>query len=229
MNTYMAMWDKVVDTYSGQYGPYFQSYKASTGLKEITMIGRAGEGVWMAGELLGAAAAGKGKHSKVIFTMPGERRNTPTRSFVRFADIPVHFPVSYIHNADDMIILEEELLSMSSSVLDLDVSTMTHRMLPTGFCVINSQKSPAELRGYIAGKPVCVDGSAISNNYLGSPFFVNIPLLGAYLAVSKELKIEDMENAIREFINPRGHRVFDETKSKQSIKALRAGYESVRR
>jgi 2-oxoacid:acceptor oxidoreductase gamma subunit (pyruvate/2-ketoisovalerate family) len=225
----MAMWDKVVGAHSGQYGLYFQNYKTKTGLREITMIGRAGEGVWMAGELLGAAASVRGKYTKVIFTMPGERRNTPTRSFVRFSDSPVNFPVSYIHSADDMIILEEELLTLSSPVLDLDVSTMTKRMEPGGFCVVNSQKSPAELERYVSGKPVCVDGSAISNEYLGSPFFVNIPVIGAYLSVSKDLKIEDMESAIKEFINPRGHRVFDQAKSKQSIKALRAGYESVRR
>lgn len=228
MNTYMAMWDNVVNAYSAQYGPYFQSYKAKTKLKEITLIGRAGEGVWMAGELLGAAAIEKGKYGKVIFTMPGERRNTPTRSFVRFADVPVHFPVSWIHSADDMIILEEELLTLNSPVLDLDISIMTGRMTPDGFCVINSPKSPAKFRRSVPGKPVTVDASAISISCLGSPFFVNIPVIGAYLAVSKELTIEDVETAIRRFINPRGHRIFSDTKAELTIKALRAGYESAR-
>jgi 2-oxoacid:acceptor oxidoreductase gamma subunit (pyruvate/2-ketoisovalerate family) len=228
MNTYMAMWDKVVDTYSGQYGPYFQDYKAKTGLKEITLIGRAGEGVWMAGELLGAAAINKGKYSKVIFSMPGERRNTPTRSYVRFADAPVHFPVSWIHSADDMIVLEEELLTLSSPVLDFDVPTMTRRMMKNGFCVINSSKSPAKLRRHIPGKPVSVDASRISVEYLGNPFFVNIPVLGAYAKVSKDLSIEDMERAVRTFVNPRGHRVFDGARGEMTVKALRAGYESAK-
>jgi 2-oxoacid:acceptor oxidoreductase gamma subunit (pyruvate/2-ketoisovalerate family) len=228
MNTYMAMWDKVVNTYSAQYGPYFQSYKAKTGMKEITLIGRAGEGVWMAGELLGAAAIDKGKYGKVIFTMPGERRNTPTRSFVRFADAPVHFPVSWIHSADDMIILEEELLTLNSPVLDLDISTMTRRMAPDGFCVINSLKPPAKLRKDVAGKPVTVDATNISITYLGTPFFMNIPLIGAYLAVSKDLTIEEMQTAINGFINPRGHQVFKAAKMEATIKALRAGYESAR-
>lgn len=228
MNTYMAMWDRVVDSYSGQYGVYFQNYKAKMRLKEITLIGRAGEGVWMAGELLGAAAIEKGKFSKVIFSMPGERRNTPTRSYVRFADAPVHFPVSWIHSADDMIVLEEELLRLSSAVLDFDVPTMTSRMMKTGFCVINSRKSVDELRSLIPGKPVSVDASRISVEYLGNPFFVNVPVLGAYARVSGVLSIEDMATAIRAFVNPRGHRVFDGKKGDLTVKALVAGYESAK-
>jgi|GEM_PF-6330997 2-oxoacid:acceptor oxidoreductase gamma subunit (pyruvate/2-ketoisovalerate family) len=229
MNTYMAMWDKVVETYSGLYGPYFEKYKAETGLREVTLVGRAGEGVWMAGELLGAAAIGKGRYGKVIFTMPGERRNTPARSFVRFSDKAVHFPVSWIHAADHMVVLEEELLTLSSPVLDLDIAVMIRRMDPKGFCIINSRKPARRLRGQITGKPVTVDATGISIKLLGSPFFVNIPVIGAFLAVTNDITVEEMNEAITGFVNPRGHRVFDGARGKMTLDALKAGYESADR
>ena len=226
MNTYMAMWDKLVKKYSDEYGPYFESYNKEKGVLKVTLLGRAGEGVWLAGELLAAAAIEKGKYSKVIFAMPGERRNSPTRSFLRIADKPIRFPASWIYSADDVLILEEDLLTFSSPVLDFEVATLTRRMNPNGYCVVNSPKEPGELGGDIAGKPVTVDGSRISVEYLGSPFFMNMALIGAYLAVRKTVLIQDIEAAIRSFINPRGHRIFQGEKGEMNIKALRAGYES---
>jgi len=226
MNTYMAMWDNVVNKYRGEYGRYFDEYKAKTGMKEVTLIGRAGEGVWVAGELLAAAAIEKGKYSKVIFAMPGERRNSPTRSFLRFADEPVHFPASWIYSADDMLILEEELLTFTSPVLDLDVATMTKRMNPDGFCIVNSPQKPVALKGDIAGRAVTVDATKISVDYLGSPFLVNVAMIGAYCAVRKSFFIEEVEAAITSFINPRGHRIFEGKRGAMNLKALKAGYEA---
>jgi len=228
MNTYMAMWDKVVSKYSGHYESYFEKYKEENGISEVTLLGRAGEGIWMAGELLAAAAIEKGKYGKVIFAMPGERRNSPTRSFLRIADKPIHFPACWIYSADDVLILEEDLLTFSSPVLDFEVSTLTRRMNPNGYCVVNSTKRPNELRGDIAGKPVTVDGTKISVEYLGSPFFMNMAVMGAYLAFRKTILIEDMETAIRDFTNPRGHRILEGKMGEMNIKALRAGYESAK-
>jgi len=228
-NPYMAMWDKVVNKYSGEYGPYFESYKAKTGMYEVIIIGRAGEGIWTTGELIGAAAIEKGKYCKVIFAMPGERRNTPARSFVRFADEKVHFPVSWIHSGDDVLILEEEFLKFSSPVLDFDVATVTQRMNPNGFCIVNSPKKPQELKGDIAGKLITVDASKISNEVLGSPFFMNMAVIGAYLGVRKFILIDEIKNAIKEFTNPRGHKIFQGKNGEMNIKALQAGYEAVKK
>lgn len=226
-NPYMAMWDKVVNQYSSEYGPYFESYKSKTGMQEVILIGRAGEGIWTAGELIGAAAIEKGKYCKVIFAMPGERRNTPARSFVRFANEDVHFPVSWIHSGDDVLILEEEFLHFSSPVLDFDVASITQRMNPNGFCIVNSPKKPQELKPDIAGKLITVDASKISNEVLGSPFFMNMAVIGAYLAIRKIFSLEEMEKAIKEFTNPRGHKIFQGKTGDINIKALQAGYRAV--
>jgi len=227
MNTYMAMWDKVVDKYVGEYGPLFNKFDRDKGMKEVTLIGRAGEGVWVTGELLGAAAIEKGKYSKVLFSMPSERRNSPTRSFVRIADKPVTFPVSWIHSADDVILLEEDLLDFYSPVLDFEVEVVTRRMKPNGNCYVNSPKRPSELKAEVTGRLVTLDATKISVKYLGSPFFMNIAMLGAYVAVSKAFSLEDIEQGIRNFINPRGHRIFEKELGDKNIQALRAGYNNV--
>lgn len=227
-NTYMAMWDKVVNKYSDHYRPYFESYKSKAGMHEVSLIGRAGEGVWSAGELLGAAAIEKGKYGKVIFCMPGERRNSPTRSFIRIADQPVHFPVSWIHQADDVLLLEEDLLNFTSIYLDFDVATVTQRMSPKGFCVVNSPKAPSELVASVSGKLVTVDATKISLEQLKSPFYMNMGVIGAYLAVRKSFSLEEMEKAIRNYTNPRGHKIFAGETGAKNIQALRAGYQGVK-
>lgn len=229
MNTYMAMWDKVADKYKGEYGPYIESYKAKTGMREITFIGRAGEGVWTAGDLLCEALSGRGKYCRINFIMPGDRGNVLSRSFLTYANEPISFPVCWIHSADDMLVFEEELLTLDSLVFGVDISVMTRWMNPQGFCVVNSPKRPNEIRGNITGKPVTVDATRISHECFGHPFFLNIPVIGAYLATRKDiLTIEEMETAIKNFINPRGHKLFDGERGEQNIKALRAGYKSVR-
>ena len=127
-----------------------------------------------------------------------------------------------------MLILEEELLTLTSPVLDLDVSTMTRRMNPNGFCVVNSPKRPAALKGDVAGTTITVDATKISVDHLGSPFLVNVAIIGAYLAVRKSLLIEEVEEAIKNFINPRGHRIFDGKRGEMNLRALRAGYKSAK-
>ncbi len=224
MNPYMAMWDAVVAKYSGEYGPYFAQYKEKTGLREVILLGRAGEGVWLAGELLAAAAIAKGKYSKVIFSMPGERRNSPTRSFLRVAETPIHFPASWVHNADDILVLEEELVTLSSAVLDLDIPTILRRMSPDGVCVVNSPKPPEELPGEIPGRVVTVDATKISVEHFGSPFFVNLAVIGAYLAAVNAFSLEQLEAAIANFTNPRGHKVLSGRQGERNVAALKAGY-----
>ena len=122
--------------------------------------------------------------------------------------------------------MEEDLLTFFSPVLDFDVKTLTRRMNPSGYCIVNSPRPPDDLQGDIAGNTVTVDATGISLEYLGSPFFMNTAVIGAYLAVRRTILIEDVEAGIRNFTNPRGHKSFEGKAGEMNIKALRAGYES---
>jgi 2-oxoacid:acceptor oxidoreductase gamma subunit (pyruvate/2-ketoisovalerate family) len=227
-NPYMAMYDRVVNRYSGEYDSHFKSYKAKTKLSEVILIGRGGEGIWLSGEVLAATAIESGKYSKVIFRMPGERRSTPTFSYLRVADEAISFPTSFIYSADDILLFEEDMFTYTSVIFDMDIPTVACRMNPEGLCVVNSAKSPSELSGDLAGKLVTVDGTRISEQYLGTPFYMNFPVIGAYLAAKKSKLMKQMETTIKNFRNPRGHKLFEGKLGDLNIKALRAGYESAK-
>lgn len=228
MTKYTDMWDIIENKYRDEYGPLMEEYKKSVNLREVALIGRAGYGIWQGGEILCSALIASGKFAKSIFIMPGERRNTPTRSFVRFADAPVILPNSHIYKPDDMIIAESTFLDFRSPVLDVDIASLVSKMDATGVCVLNSSKLPDQVKASLTAKLVTVDASQIALEILGNAFLGNTALIGAYIAATKILPLESAEKAIMEFTDPRGRRVFSGKRGELNVKAVRAGYESVR-
>lgn len=228
MTKYTEMWEFIENKYKDEYEPLFEEYKKSVNLREVTLIGRAGYGIWVAGELLCAAFIAEGKFAKSIFIMPGERRNTPTRSFIRVADVPVNLPACHIYKPDDMIVAESTFLNFRSEVFDIDIAILTEKMDATGICVLNSAKPPDQVNASFKAKLVTVDASQIALELLGSAFWGNTALLGGYIAATKILPLESMEKVIMGFKDARGRRTFSAKAGEQNIKALRAGYESVK-
>lgn len=228
MTKYTEMWDIIENKYRDEYGPLMEEYKKGVNLREVALIGRAGYGIWQAGELLCGALIASGKFAKSIFLMPGERRNTPTRSFIRFADVSVNLPNSHIYKPDDMIIAESTFLNFQSVVLDVDIVSLLSKMDSTGVCVLNSSKPPDQVNASLKAKLVTVDASQIALEILGDAFLGNTALLGAYIAATKILPLESFEKAIMEFKDPRGRRIYSGEKGELNVKAARAGYESVR-
>ena len=129
------MWDIVENKYKHEYGPLIEEYKNSVNLREVILLGRGGYGMWVAGELLSAALISSGKFAKSIFVMSMDRRNSPTRSFVRFADAPVTFPSSHVYQPDDMVIADSSLLGFQSAVFDIDIPQWLGKLDANGICV----------------------------------------------------------------------------------------------
>lgn len=228
MTKYTEMWDIIENKYKDEYGPLFEEYKKSINMRELVLVGRAGQGMWQGGELLCGALISGGKFGKVIFIMPGERQNSPTRSFVRYADAPVTFPASHIYRPDHMIISGTELLNFRSIVFDIDVPSLTHKTSEDGLIVLNSSKTPNQLNVALRAKLVTVDATQIAMDILGDALHRNTVLIGAYLAATKVLSLESFEKAIMEYKDPRGRKVYTGKKGELNIKAARAGYESVK-
>lgn len=230
MTKYTDMWDIIEDRYKDEYGPSIEEYKQSVNMRELVMIGRAGYGMWQGGELLCRALMSAGKSGKVIFVMPGERQNSPTRSFVRYADVPVTFPGSHIYKPDHMIISDIDLLEFQSLVFDIDTTAFTRRMDEKGLVILDSPMSPDQIKTKTPLKPklVTVDATQIALDILEAVFHRNTALIGAYLAVTKVMPLESFEKAILEYKDPRGRLVYSGKKGELNIKAARAGYESVK-
>ena len=160
---------------------------------EIRWHGRGGQGAKTASLLLADAAFNTGKYVQGFPEYGPERMGAPITAYNRISAerSTVH---SNIYEPDYVVVVDETLLSA------VDV---TAGLKKEGAIVINSSKSPAELRpllkGY-EGKVCTIDAGKISEEELGNNF-PNTPMLAAIVKVSGVIGLEefiqDMEGSFR--------------------------------
>ena len=160
---------------------------------EIRWHGRGGQGAKTASLLLADAAFNTGKYVQGFPEYGPERMGAPITAYNRISSerSTVH---SNIYFPDYVVVVDETLLSA------VDV---TAGLKKEGAIVINSSKSPAELRPLLKGYEgrVCtIDAGKISEEELGKNF-PNTPMLAAIVQVSRVLEPErflsDMEASFR--------------------------------
>ena len=160
---------------------------------EIRWHGRGGQGAKTASLLLADAAFNTGKYFQGFPEYGPERMGAPITAYNRISDqrSTVH---SNIYFPDYVVVVDETLLSA------VDV---TAGLKKEGAIVINSSKSPAELRPLLKGYEgrVCtIDAGKISEEELGKNF-PNTPMLAAIVKVSgvigEEEFIKDMEGSFK--------------------------------
>ena len=160
---------------------------------EIRWHGRGGQGAKTASLLLADAAFNTGKYVQGFPEYGPERMGAPITAYNRISNDPCSIH-SYIYNPDYVVVVDETLLST------VDV---TAGLNPEGAIVINSGKSPDQLRpllkGY-AGRVCTIDAGKISEEELGKNF-PNTPMLAAIVKVSGVVEpdafIKDMEASFR--------------------------------
>ncbi|HJC13929.1 2-oxoacid:acceptor oxidoreductase family protein [Agathobaculum sp.] len=160
---------------------------------EIRWHGRGGQGAKTACLLLADAAFASGKYVQGFPEYGPERMGAPITAYNRISDerCTIH---SNIYEPDYVVVVDETLLQ------SVDV---THGLNPKGAIVINTHKSPDEvrplLRGY-TGRVYTIDARAISERTLGK-YFPNTPMLAAIVKVSGVLDpwrfVSDMEASFR--------------------------------
>ena len=156
---------------------------------EIRWHGRGGQGAKTASLLLADAAFNTGKYVQGFPEYGPERMGAPITAYNRISTerSTVH---SNIYFPDFVVVVDETLLS------SVDV---TAGLKTEGAIVINSSKSPEQLRpllkGY-AGRVCTIDAGKISEEELGKNF-PNTPMLAAIVKVSGVVEpdafIKDME------------------------------------
>mgnify|MGYP002770747433 CR=1 FL=1 len=143
---------------------------------EIRWHGRGGQGAKTACLLLADVAFSSGKHVQGFPEYGPERMGAPITAYNRITDehCKVH---SNIYKPDYVVVVDETLLK------SVDV---TKGLKEKGALIINSKKSPEEIRpllkGY-KGKVCTIDAEKISMDALGKNF-PNTPMLGAVVKVS---------------------------------------------
>lgn len=160
---------------------------------EIRWHGRGGQGAKTASLLLADAAFNTGKYVQGFPEYGPERMGAPITAYNRISSerSTVH---SNIYEPDFVVVVDETLLSA------VDV---TAGLKKEGAIVINSGKSPEELRpllkGY-EGRVCAIDAGKISEEELGKNF-PNTPMLAAIVKVSGVVGVEefikDMEASFR--------------------------------
>ena len=157
---------------------------------EIRWHGRGGQGAKTACLLLEDVAFSSGKHVQGFPEYGPERMGAPITAYNRITDehCKVH---SNIYTPDYVVVVDETLLK------SVDV---TSGLKETGALIINTKKSPDEVRtmlkGY-KGRVCAVDAEKISMETLGRNF-PNTPMLAAVVKVSNVIDQERFIKDMRE-------------------------------
>jgi len=159
---------------------------------EIRWHGRGGQGAKTASLLLADVAFDTGKYIQGFPEYGPERMGAPITAYNRISDekITIH---SNIYEPDYVVVVDETLLE------SVDV---TSGLKETGAIIINTTKSPEEirplLRGY-KGKVCTIDARTISIETLGR-YFPNTPMLAAVVKVSGLMEDKEfLENMVGSF------------------------------
>lgn len=160
---------------------------------EIRWHGRGGQGAKTASLLLADSAFNTGMYVQGFPEYGPERMGAPITAYNRISKerVRVH---SNIYEPNFVVVVDETLLA------SVDV---TKGLKKDGAIIINSSKTPAELRpllkGY-EGRVYTCDARKISEECLGKNF-PNTPMLGAIVKVSKvideELFLSSMEGSFK--------------------------------
>ncbi len=160
---------------------------------QIRIHGRGGQGVVTAAELLSVAAFKEGRHAQAFPSFGSERMGAPVVSFCRIDDKEIRLREP-VQEPDALIIQDPTLLH------SVDVFA---GLRPDGYILINSQRSFEELgiADFVAKFPahhVCdVGATEIAMKHVGRPL-PNAALLGGFAAISKQLQMESVADAIME-------------------------------
>jgi len=169
---------------------------------EIRIHGRGGQGAVTASELLATAAFMDGKYSQAFPRFGPERSGAPVEAYCRIDEKPINLR-TFIYEPDFLIVLDEGLIKY------IDI---TNGLKRDGIIVINSENK-VNIKNF---KTFNVDATKIAMNIIGRPI-VNTAMLGAFIKVTKLVKLNSLEKALTER--------FQGEILKKNIQAIRKAYE----
>ena len=171
-------------------------------MTEILWHGRGGQGAFTAARLLGDAYSLKDNAYALAFPSFGpERRGAPIRAFTKLDKKPIGNR-SEITRSNYSIFLDDTLFNEKSF----------RELKQNGIILLNTKKTFEDPR------VITLDGDGIAARILGLPI-TNTILLGAFAAVSGEITLEEINEAIRQGMPRRLH--------EKNIAAVKAAYEEV--
>ena len=156
---------------------------------EIRWHGRGGQGAKTASLLLADAAFNTGKYIQGFPEYGPERMGAPITAYNRISSTPITVH-SNIYEPDYVVVVDDTLL---------DSVNVTAGLKETGTIVINTTKTPEDLKkslnGY-NGSVYTIDARKISMETLGR-YFPNTPMLAAIVKVSGVMTDDEFLNDMK--------------------------------
>jgi len=177
---------------------------------EIRWHGRGGQGAVTSVEMLALTAIGEGKYAQGFPSFGPERRGAPVAAFNRIDDKQIKVR-SAVYKPDVVVVLDPSLVGLVN---------VTEGLKPDGTLIVNTPKSPEELKKELnfKGRVATVDASKIAWEELGVPI-TNTTMLGALIKAVKLVKLDSAKA-------PMEHR-FGRI-AKKNLAALNRAYEEVK-
>lgn len=150
---------------------------------------RGGQGAVTAAKVIAPALYREGRNVQAVPAFGVERRGAPVHAYVKYTDavdelIPTR---TYVHEPDYVLCLDETLL---------ETEDVTAGLQPGGAVVINTARDPADVEVEV-DRVATVDAGRIAQEAVGSTI-VNTVALGSFAAVSEDVSIENVVEAIEE-------------------------------
>jgi pyruvate ferredoxin oxidoreductase gamma subunit len=182
---------------------------------QVRIHGRGGQGVVTAAELLSLAAFAESRYAQAFPTFGSERTGAPVTAFCRIDDraIRVHDPIA----EPDAIIVQDPTLLHQVDVFG--------GLRADGYVVLNTARSFGELGlGDLVDRlrperVLTVPATELAREHLGRPL-PNVPLLGAFAALTGAVSLQSVAVAIGERFAGRIE--------EGNVAAARAAYDLVR-
>lgn len=187
-----------------------------SGVFELRIHGRGGQGVVTAAELASIAAFEQGRHAHAFPTFGSERTGAPVTSFCRIDERPIRLREP-IAEPDAVIVTDATLLHQVDVFGGLG---------DRGWVLLNSSGEPGELglsslcERLGPDRVLAVPATEIAKRHLGRPK-PNAALLGALAALTGELSLEAVLTAISV--------KFDESLAEPNRRAASEAHDHVRR
>ncbi len=175
---------------------------------QVRVHGRGGQGAVTLAHILCASATYEGKYGQSCMGATVERRGAPVEAYGRIGDRPI---------AERGVVLAPDYVIVLNPML-VEAVDVEAAMKDNGKLVVNSPKDLG-----LKHETTYIDATAIAVDILKTPI-TNTVMLGAFSAATGLISLDSLEKGTRLILSR-----FSQEKLALNIKAIKAGYEEVKR
>jgi len=155
---------------------------------EVRIAGYGGQGVVLAGQILGKAAVYDGKNALQTQSYGAEARGSAARSEVIISDGKINFPA--VRKCDILVAMNHESLNKHLEALK-----------ENGILIVDSTyvKEIPETKAEVYKVPA----TETAQKTFGASLYANMVMLGALAKITNLVSVEALEKAIKESVPPK--------------------------